>query len=183
VARLGRLVIHPAVRRLPRGPPGGASGDPAAVLGPYGAVSVFVTGQGGAVETTSQQAPDDNADWTQWTALGGNCAGSPVAYAAGGGRTEVLAQTTSGALDVAWQARPGGGWAAEPGPAGDAPLQGSPAVTPWPGGGLAVFSELLGGQVGYYVQQSPGGASWRPGLDGSYSGVTCWPWAATVSSR
>ena len=138
------------------GSPGKVTGDPAAALEPDGSVGVFITDVNGAVQTTAQQAPDDNSAWTAWTSIGGSCAGTPVPYSASG-TLEIFCVTTGGALAEATD-RPGG-WQPWQLIAGLTGLTGVPAVAPDGPGQTAVLAGSAAGVLGEAWQSRPGG-SW-----------------------
>jgi hypothetical protein len=160
------------------GSPGKVTGDPAAALEPDGSVGVFITGQNGAVQTTAQQAPDENSAWTAWTSIGGSCAGTPVPYSASGA-LEIFCVTTGGALAEA--ADGPGGWQPWQLIAGLTGLTGVPAVAPDGPGQTAVLAGSGAGVIGEAWQSRPGG-SWMAvqGPRGVVSGqvspaVSAWP--------
>jgi hypothetical protein len=137
------------------GSPGTVAGDPAAALGPAGTVSVFVTDTSGTVQVTSQQAPDDDTGWTPWTAIGGSCASSPVAYAAPGGPLQVFCVTRAGTLAQAVDAA--GGWQPWQ-PAGTLTgLTGVPAVAAAGPGQTEVLADTSAGAVAAAVGSGPAG--------------------------
>ena len=165
------------------GLPDGARGDPSATLGRSGAISVFVTGQGGTVETTSQQAPNDNAGWTQWTGIGGSCAGSPAAFTAPGGPVEVFCVTATGTLGFAVDAD---GWQPWQSIAGFTGLTGIPAVVSAGDGQTEVAAQTSAGALDVAWQARPGsGWAAEPGppgnatLEGSPA-LTAWPGGAVA---
>jgi hypothetical protein len=140
------------------GSPGPATGDPAAIREPGGAVSVFVTDKNGTVQLTSEQAPDDDAAWTAWTSVGGSCASSPVAYAAPGGTVEVFCITRQGTLASA--ADSSAGWQPWQ-PVGTLTgLTGVPAAAALPGGQTEVLAETTAGALDVAWQSEPG-AGWQ----------------------
>jgi Domain of unknown function (DUF1906) len=140
------------------GSPGAVTGDPAAIRGPAGTVTVLVTDKNGTVQLTSQQAPDDDTGWTAWTAIGGSCASSPVAYAAAGGGIEVFCITKEGTLASASDSS--AGWQPWQ-PVGTLTgLTGVPAVSAGGTGGTEVFADTTAGALDVAWQPGPG-AGWQ----------------------
>ena len=127
------------------GPPGAITGDPAAVAGPAGTVSVFVTGTDGVVQATSQQAADDNTGWTGWAPIGGNCASSPVAVAPAGLAVTVYCITKQGTLAAASSAA--GGWQPWQQVGTLTGLTGVPAVLATQGGQTEVLAGTAAGTL------------------------------------
>jgi hypothetical protein len=139
------------------GSPGSVTGDPAAVRGPAGQLSVFVTGKTGVVQVTSQQAAGADTGWTPWTAIGGSCASSPVAAAPAGGGLQVFCVTKSGTL--ADTASAPSGWQSWQ-PAGTLTgLTGVPAVAAVGTGQAEVVADTSSGALDAAVQSGPAG-SW-----------------------
>jgi hypothetical protein len=143
------------------GSPGPVTGDPAAIRGPDGTVTVFVTAKNGTVQVTSQQAPDDDAGWTAWTSAGGSCASSPVPYAGPGGAVEVFCITTKGTL--ASSADSSAGWQPWQQIGTFTGLTGVPAVAAVAGadaGQTEVVAETTAGALDV-AWQSGSGAGWQ----------------------
>jgi Domain of unknown function (DUF1906) len=150
------------------GSPGAVTADPAAIRGPGGTVTVFVTDKDGTVQLTSQQAPDDDTGWTAWTSVGGSCASSPVAYAPPGGSIELFCITKGGTLASA--ADSSAGWQPWQPVGALTGLTGVPAVAAVPAGGTGgagstgqseVFAETTAGALEVASQPRPG-AGWQP---------------------
>jgi hypothetical protein len=139
--------------------PSPSAAGPAAIRAPGGEVAVFVTTAAGIVSTTSQDAPDDNTGWTAWTAIGGDCASSPVPFVTSRGTLELFCRTAVGtvAVDVlhqdSWQ-----GWQTVTG--GPADVTGTPAVASAASGQTEVVVAAAGGTLGY---------AWQPAAGGSWS--------------
>jgi len=138
------------------GTPGAVTGDPAAVLRPDGAVSVFVTDTNGTVQVTSQQAAADNEDWTPWTPIGGSCASSPVAVAPAAAPVAVYCITTRGTAAVT-TAVPGG-WQPWQQVGTVAGLTGVPAVLAGADGQTQLFADTGSGTVVAATQAGQAGA-------------------------
>ncbi len=149
--------------------PGSMTGDPAAVRGPGGAVSVFVTGPGGVVSTARQVSADANNAWRPWRSIGGSCASSPVPFSAGRGRLAVFCVTTSGTMAVDhWR---GGSWRRWH-PVGSSPagLAATPAVVSDGAGQTEIFVSTTAHGLNF-AWQNPATGSWTWGapLAGSSS--------------
>ena len=147
------------------GPPGAVTGDPAAVLGPAGTVSVFVTGTDGTVQTTSQQSADDNTGWTGWAPIGGNCASPPVpvvgtTVAPAGLAVTVYCITKQGTLAAASSAADG--WQPWQQVGTLTGLTGVPAVLATRDGRTEVLAGTPAGTLQTAVQTSPA-AAWQTG--------------------
>ena len=150
--------------------PGAIVADPAAVRRRDGDIQVFVTSSGGAVATSREDKPNDEAGWTAWNSLHGNCASSPAAFVDAGGTLEVFCATTRGTLAVdkrnrrAWR-----GWTtAGASPAG---LRGIPAVVSDGAGQTEVFSTTKsGGLVHAWQDMSTGMWTWGAALAGAATG-------------
>ena len=161
------------------GPPGALTGDPAAVLGPSGLVSVFVTGSSGTVQVTSQQTAGDNVGWTPWTSIGGDCAGSPVAVAPAGSAAPVYCITKQGTLATTTSAAGGDQTWQQVGTSSG--LTGVPAVLATGSGLTEVLTATTAGLLEVATRTGPA-APWQasPGPAGTakVTGapvVTTWP--------
>jgi Domain of unknown function (DUF1906) len=149
------------------GTPGVFTGDPAAVLRRSGDIQVFVTTSGGAVATTRENRPNDEARWTAWNNLGGSCARSPVPFVDASGKLEVFCTTTQGTLAIdrryrrAWS-----GWRAlGASPSG---LHGIPAAVSDGSGQTEVFAATASGGLDYAWQNTSTRAwTWGPALAGA----------------
>jgi hypothetical protein len=139
------------------GSPGPVTGDPAAVRGPDGTVTVLVTGKDGTVQFTSEEAPDDDTGWTAWTSAGGSCASSPVADAAPGGTVQVFCITMKGTL--ASSADSSAGWQPWQQIGPFTGLTGVPAVA-GAAGQTEVLAESTAGALDVAWQSRPG-AAWQ----------------------
>jgi hypothetical protein len=137
------------------GSPGTVTGDPSAVRGPGGPVSVFVTDTSGVVQVTSQQAVDGDTSWTPWTAIGGSCASSPIADVQEGGELQVFCVTKSGTLAEATDAA--SGWQSWQPVGAIAGLTGVPAVAEIGTGQAEVLADTSAGAVDAAVQSGPAG--------------------------
>jgi Domain of unknown function (DUF1906) len=164
------------------GSPGPVTGDPAAVLGPAGTVSVFVTGTDGTVQTTSQLAADDNTGWTGWAPIGGDCASSPVPVVGGSAAAApvtVYCITKQGTLAAAASAA--GGWQPWQQVSTLSGLTGVPAVLATPNGGTEVLAGTATGTLATAAQASPA-AAWQTGtgpagaaMAATVPALTTWP--------
>jgi Domain of unknown function (DUF1906) len=146
--------------RIGSGSAGAVTGDPAAVLGPGGALSVFVTDASGTVRAVRQQSAGDNASWSAWTPIGGSCASSPVAAAPAGAAVAVYCITEKGTLAVTTSAS--GRWQPWQQIGALSGLTGVPAVAALPAGQTEVFAVTTAGGLDTAAQASPG-AAWQTG--------------------
>ncbi len=149
------------------GPPGVITADPAAVRRRGGDIQLFVTTSGGAVATTREDRPNDEAGWTGWNNLGGSCAGSPVPFVDARGKLEVFCTTTQGtlAIDTRYR-RTWSGWRAlGASPSG---LHGIPAAVSGGSGQTEVIAAAASGGLDYAWQDTSTRAwTWGPALAGA----------------
>ena len=130
--------------------------DPAAVLLPRHDVALYLTTADGSVAAATQQRPNQNARWTTWGDLGGNCASSPVPVVSGHD-VDVFCVTAgrSAAVDR-WNGRIWSGWTTLPG--SPANLTGVPAVVVDGAGQVEFFAATTaGGLVDAWLAGAPGG--------------------------
>jgi hypothetical protein len=161
------------------GSPGAVAGDPAAIREPGGAVGVFVTDAAGAVMTTHQTAPNANASWTTWTAIGGHCASTPVPFAQGATGLAVACTTASGSVAVSSLA--GGTWSPWRQAGALSGATDIPAVVTTPGGQTDILTVTSAGRTAV-AYQDKASAAWAagaslpasPGAQGSPAAIS-WP--------
>jgi Domain of unknown function (DUF1906) len=180
--------------------PSPSAAGPAAIQAPGGEVAVFVTTPGGTVSGTSQDAPNDNTGWTAWTAMGGDCASSPVPFVTSRKVLELFCRTAGGTLAVdvrgqggwqGWQTVAGGPGGVTVGPGGvtggpdgvtGGPdgVTGTPAVTSALSGQTEVVMRVAGGKLAYAWQPAAGGSwSWGSSPGGATkikNSPTAVPW-------
>jgi len=138
--------------------------DPAAVLLPRHDVALYLTTAGGSVAATRQQRPDQNAHWTAWRNIGGNCASSPVPVVSGRGVDVFCITAGRTAAADRWNGSTWSGWITLP----DSPasLSGVPAV---------VVDGA--GQVEFFAATTAGGLddAWLTGVNGA------WMWGSPLA--
>lgn len=171
-------------------------GDPVAVVGYNGRVTVFALGFGSGVYKATQSEP--RGEWTGWSALpfpGGlgthQLQGTPaVAVNAGDNRLEVFSRADDNTLYHAWQSQAPAQWdAASYAQLSTGVFQGNPCVGRNDDGRLEVFARGTDNQIIHIWQNSPASSDrFKPGafvpLDrGSHCGVTTSLDAAGTSIR
>ncbi|WP_158819073.1 hypothetical protein [Streptomyces peucetius] len=128
--------------------------DPAVVLSPNGALSVFARDPGGRVTHTWQHGPEQGYAWNEtWADMEGAVRGRPTVLVGRDGGMVLFARGTDDALHHRWQTGTGGPWSAW------TPLHGrftnDPAVVLNPNGALSVFARDPGGRVTHTWQHGP----------------------------
>jgi hypothetical protein len=133
---------------------GSLASDPAVVLSPNGALSVFARDPRNRVTHTWQRGPEHGHAWNNtWTDMGGSVQGRPTALVGRDGGMVLFARATDNTLHHRWQTGTGGPWSQW------SPLQGEltadPAVVLNPGGDLSVFGRDARGHVTHTWQRGP----------------------------
>ncbi len=144
-----------------------AGTDPAAVLLPRHDVALYLTTADGSVAATRQQRPNQNASWTTWRDIGGNCASSPVPVVSGRGVDVFCITAGRSAAADRWNGSRWSGWITLP--ASPANLTGVPA---------AVVDGT--GQVEFFAATAAGGLvdAWLPGASGLNG---AWTWRSPLA--
>ncbi|MFB9194603.1 hypothetical protein ACFFWA_16580, partial [Actinomadura verrucosospora] len=133
---------------------GQLASDPAVVLSPNDALSVFARDPGGRVTHTWQHSSEEGYAWHEgWVDMEGATQGRPTVLVGRDGGMVLFARGTDGALHHRWQTGTGGPWS------GWTPLGGQltsdPAVVLNPSDDLSVFARDPGGRVTHTWQQGP----------------------------
>jgi len=131
-------------------------------------LEVFARGSDGQLWHNWERKPNTEL-WAQWTPLGGQLIGSPVAGQNADGRLEVFAQQDDHTIGHIWQTKPAeNDWSAWE--AIDAPITATPAVVLTPDGRLDVFFNSVGDQVRHVTQTAPSANSWAMDvLEGNFA--------------
>ena len=141
--------------------------DPAAVLLRRHDVALYQTTADGSVAATRQQQPNQNARWTAWGDIGGNCASSPAPVVAGRGVDVFCITAGRSAAADRWNGRTWSGWSTLTG--SPANLTGVPAVVVDGTGQVEFFAATTAGGL---VDASLPGAS---GVNGA------WTWGSPLA--
>ncbi|MFK8844363.1 hypothetical protein [Streptomyces sp. Ac-502] len=133
---------------------GRLASDPAVVLSPHGALSVFARDPGGRVTHTWQRGPEHGHTWNDgWVDMEGSVRGRPTVLVGRDGGMVLFARGADDGLQHRWQTGVGGPWS------GWAPLHGhlvnDPAVVLDPHGSLSVFGRGPDGRVTHTWQRGP----------------------------